>query len=109
MPLDPVKPMYVRPRPPRRRRGRLGAVVGFAVMIVLVGGVLGSAAVLTNAMGVGERFDSLKDRVALAFNPPPDRVIPDEPVVTPEPDATDEGDELIDPEATPEPTPAVSL
>ena len=73
MPLDPVKPVYIRPRPPRRRRSRVGAVVGFAAMIVLVGGVLGSAAVLTNAMGVGERFDSLKGRVALALNPPPDR------------------------------------
>jgi peptidase C39-like protein len=109
MPLDPVKPMYVRPRPPRRRRSRVGAVIGFLVMIALVGGVLGAAAVATNAIGVGERFDSLKDRVALALNPPPDRAIPDEELVTPEPDATDEGEEIIDPETTPQPTPVVSL
>ena len=106
MPLDPVKPIYVRTTRPHRRRGRIGALIGFFLMLALVGGVLGSAAVYTNAFGVGERFDNLKDRVALFLNPPPDRDVPPDEEVTPPPD---EADASEDPEARWSRRPVVSV
>jgi hypothetical protein len=103
MPLDPVRPIYVRSPQRRSRRSRFGSAVGFLVMLVLVGGVLGSAAVYTDAFGAGERFDGLRQHVGLLIDPPPDRSIPPEEVVTDDPNATD------DPGLTPAATPTLSL
>ncbi len=50
--------------------------------------VAGLGAVWLNAFGVGTRFDNLVDRVALIIDPPPDRPIAEEVVVTPLPDTT---------------------
>jgi hypothetical protein len=64
-------------QPPRRRKTRSVARIGGALflVLVLVGTLLVSGAVWTNAFGAGERFDNLMDRVRLAVNPPPDREI----------------------------------
>lgn len=86
----------------RRRLGTIGTIVGIAFVLALIGGTLGSAAVFANAFGMGDRFESLRDRVALFLDPPPDVPI-DAPVLVTEP--PDEPD----PTATPEPTAPSSL
>ena len=103
MPLDPVHPIYIRTRTRRRRGARIARVIGFLVLLTLVGGVLGSAAVVTNAFEVGDHFEAFRQRVALMIDPPPDRAIPIEELVTPPPDDTPV------PDATPLPTPTLSL
>lgn len=55
-------------------------LVGVVVLIALVAGVGGTAAIATNALGAGDRFESLVARVDRFFNPPPDRPIDDEQV-----------------------------
>jgi hypothetical protein len=71
---------------------------------------LGTTAIATNTLGLGDRAESLVRRVDLALNPPPDRPIDDEEeVVTPPPSAgatatpTLASGQPLDP--TPEPTP----
>jgi hypothetical protein len=56
-----------------RRRSRRGLVLRAILVLVLVGGLLGVAAVSTNAFGIGTRFEHFVARVALIINPPPDR------------------------------------
>ena len=79
-----VTPAYPRLRTERRRSRKRKALI--AILVVgLVGGVLGAAAITTNTMGAGrlyERFIAKVDAF-LAGPPPPDR--PTEPtvVVTP--------------------------
>lgn len=81
----------------RARRSRWRSIVAAALALLLVVGAAGAAAVVTNAGGLGDRFEGLVDRVALIIDPPPDRVI-DEPVlVTPRPS--------LAPSPTPRPTP----
>lgn len=81
----------------RARRSRWRSIVAATVGLLLVVGAAGAAAVVTNAGGLGDRFEGLVDRVALIIDPPPDRVI-DEPVlVTPRPS--------LAPSPTPRPTP----
>jgi hypothetical protein len=84
---------------PQRSRARRILVGGLA--LVLAGGALGSAAIATNAFEAGDRWQSLLNRVDLFLNPPPDRPIGEEPVITPEPQPTDT--------PTPAPTPTRSL
>ena len=45
----------------------------------------GSSAVWLNVLGVGTKFENLVDKVALIVDPPPDRPIDEEVLVTPEP------------------------
>jgi hypothetical protein len=68
----------------RRRRTALGALA----LVLLVGLVMGTTAIVTNTLGLGDRAESLVRRVDLALNPPPDRPIDqEEEVVTPPPSA----------------------
>jgi hypothetical protein len=68
----------------RRRRVPWGAVVLAALAI----GILAIGAVWLNLFGVGTRFDNLVDKVALIVDPPPDRPIEADVVVTPRPSVT---------------------
>src|SRR3990170_979825 len=70
------------PRPRRRRARRLVRVL---VVAGLLGALLGSATVATNALGVGPRFEPLVRRIELAIDPPPDRPSVPTVVVTPRP------------------------
>ena len=75
------------------------------VALVLIA-LVGTAAVWTNTLGAGERFQNLLDRVRLAVDPPPDREIQatieitDEPLETQAPADTVAADEA---EPTPRP------
>jgi hypothetical protein len=95
LPPDTV-PTFGRPRRSRKR-----TVLSAGLALVLAGGGLGTAAVATNAFGAGDRWEGLLRRVDLFLNPPPDRPIGEEPVITPEPEPTDS--------PTPEPTATPSL
>jgi hypothetical protein len=95
MPLRTLPPDTV-PTFGRPRRSRTRKVLTAALAVVLAGGALGTAAVATNAFGAGEKWQNLVKRVDLLLNPPPDRPIAEEPVITPEPEPTDT--------PTPEPT-----
>jgi len=70
-----------------------------AVLLALV--LLGVSAVWLNVLGVGTKFENLVDKVALIVDPPPDRPIEDDILVTPEP--------TLEATPTPVPTPAPSL
>jgi hypothetical protein len=92
--------------------------VAIAVAVVITGASLSAAAVATNAGGIGDRFENLVARVALIVDPPPDRPIDDEvlvtprpsvvPTLTPIPTGTHEPgpSATLAPPPTPEPTPA---
>jgi hypothetical protein len=92
-----------------RRRSRKRKALNAILIVGLVGGVLGAAAIYTNAMGAGrlyERFIAKVDRF-LAGPPPPDR--PTEPtiVVTPKPaTAAPSPTPSLPPLASGQPTPA---
>jgi hypothetical protein len=51
-------------------------VARIAVVLVLVGSLIATGAVWTNAFGAGDRFERLVARVRLIVDPPPDRSIP---------------------------------
>jgi len=82
-----------------RRRSRLALLIRLAVALALTGSLLLAAAVGTNALGAGDRFQRLAARVDLLLNPPPDRPIDDEVV---------ESRVVPSPPPTPTPTPAES-
>src|SRR4051812_22509003 len=96
------------PRRPRRRllpRLFVGAIVVVAVM-----GVLATAALYFDIGGLRGRASALAERIELAVNPPPDRPIEDEVLVTPRPAATPTpiptATASLAPGQTPPPTPA---
>ena len=105
--------MFSRPR-------RSTQLISGAAMVVLLGLAVGSSAIAVNALGVGDRFDHLLDRVdRYLAGPPPDRPAPstvlvtdpedeesDPPESTPTPAPTPSGS--LDPTATPVPTPAAT-
>ncbi len=66
-------------RPPRRRLLRRAGA------LALVLGMLGSAAIWTDTLGVGTRFENLVQRIDLVIDPPPDRPSVPTVVVTPRP------------------------
>jgi hypothetical protein len=68
-----------------------------AIAIVTVMSITGFAAVRTNALGTGDRFDRLMARIGTVIHPAPDRPTLPTIVVTPEPAAS----------RTPAPTPAL--
>ncbi|HET7676635.1 MAG TPA: papain-like cysteine protease family protein [Candidatus Limnocylindrales bacterium] len=76
------------PSQPIARRRRRRQVLRGLIVLGLVGLLAAGSAVWTNAFGVGERFENLRDRIELALDPPPDRPIRDQVEVTPEPDPT---------------------
>ncbi len=93
---------------PHRRHRRIpwGALILAALAI----GILGIGAVWLNLFEVGTRFDNLVDRVSLIVDPPPDRPIEADVVVTPRPSVTPAPSVSLAPgetaPPTPEPTPA---
>jgi hypothetical protein len=91
----------------RSRRTEILVIgLGFVLWAVLAVG-----AVSTDALGLGERFDHLVDRVSLALDPPPDRAILPTVEITPSPpepaseagDTADGDQARTDPAATPRP------
>ena len=77
--------------------------------LVLAVGLLGVLAIWANVLGVGTRFDNLVDKVALVLDPPPDRPIAAEVIVTAPPASapTATPERTLEPgeTATPAPTP----
>jgi hypothetical protein len=69
----------------RRRRNPWGPIIGILIIVAIL---LAAGAIATNAFGVGDHFEHLVSRVELMVNPPPDRSIPPEAVVTDPPAAT---------------------
>src|SRR4051794_3055568 len=70
---------------PRRSRRRAPAIFFGLVFVAALAGV---AAVSTNALGMGDRFDHVVQRVRLFVDPPPDRPITGTVQVTEAPLAT---------------------
>jgi hypothetical protein len=82
-----VDPRYPRLRSERGRSRKKTALIAILVL-GLVGGVLGGAAIATDALGAGvlyQRFVAKVDR--FLAGPPPDRPIDPEVLVTPEPES----------------------
>jgi hypothetical protein len=96
-----------------RRRSVWGRLAGALVLVVTLGAVSLGGAIMTNAFGMGDRFDHVQDRIErFIAGPPPDR--PTRPTVVVPPDELEEPSaepsESIAPSAepgqpTPEPTP----
>ena len=100
-------PLANLPRPIYQRRSRRAIALRVILMIALVGGLLGGAAIWTNAFGAGERFDHLLERISLIIDPPPDR--PTTPTVDVPVTRTDPPDDaslppVVEPSLTPEPS-----
>ena len=87
--------MTVRRRPVRRRY--------LATALLLACVMLAGLAVWSNALGVGDRFESVARRIELIVDPPPDRPIEEAVRVTPRPSLSPT------PAPTPAPTPSGSL
>lgn len=88
-----------------RTRRNPWPVVGLVLALLIALALAGTAAIRLDLFGVGTRFDNLVDRVALALDPPPDRPIADEVVVTPRPSPTATPEVSRAPGETPPPTP----
>jgi hypothetical protein len=67
------RPRYPDGYQPPRRRSRTPLLV--VLLVVVLGLILATGAVWTNAFGAGDRFSHLVERVRLAIDPPPDREI----------------------------------
>jgi hypothetical protein len=67
-----------------RRRRRL-VTPQRVVALLLALALLGASAVWLDVLGVGTKFENLIDRIALVIDPPPDREIDEEILVTPKP------------------------
>lgn len=63
-----------------RRRSPLGPLIRLGLVLALTGSMVLAAAVGTNTLGAGDRFQRLTARIELLVNPPPDRPIDDEVV-----------------------------
>jgi hypothetical protein len=59
--------------------------VPLVVALALVAVILGAALVVLDVGGIGTRFETLKERIALVLDPPPDRPIDEEILHTPQP------------------------
>lgn len=103
-------------QPPDLGQGRRRRVVVGVVLVVLLGLSLGAAAIATDTLGAGQRWESVLDRVdRFLAGPVPDRPAPvtvrvtdppaTEPPPTPVP-STGSPDPDATPVPTPEPTPA---
>ena len=97
----------MRPPSPRGTRGRVG-LAALALVALFAGGF---AAVETNVLGVGDRFERLVARVENFIDPPPRRSTLPTVVVTPEPSAsavpmpTDDPSDRPSAAPSPSPTP----
>jgi hypothetical protein len=70
----------------RPRGGRpSGRWISVIVVVAVLAGLLGGAAVATNSFGAGDKFQRLLRRIELAVNPPPDRASVPTIEVTPPP------------------------
>lgn len=103
-------------RAPSRRPRRLVRVL---LIAGLLGALLATATVATNALGVGTRFENLVRRIELVLDPPPDRPSVPTVLVTPRPTISPTPSPLPSdpptapttspttaPSVTPQPTPA---
>ncbi|MFI5292317.1 MAG: hypothetical protein ACHQ02_05590, partial [Candidatus Limnocylindrales bacterium] len=93
----------------RRRILKRGALIVLLALLVAV--PLTTAAVWTNALGAGDRFEGLLERIDLIVDPPPDRPTVATVQVTPRPVATATPAPAtpggaVDPGTSPPPTPA---
>ena len=100
---DPVRPEPVHPSPVRaaprpRKRGRARQIALGGLVLVLLGSAGAFAAIETNAFEARNHLEGLKERIRLFFEPPPDRPIAAEVLVTPPPES-----------ATPAPTAAPTV
>ena len=100
-------PLSNLPRPIYRRRSRRWLALRVFAALVLIGVLVGGAAIWTDAFGAGERFDRLVERIALIIDPPPDR--PTTPTVEVPVTRTDPPDDaslppIVEPSFTPEPS-----
>jgi hypothetical protein len=91
---------------PRRRRAWLPRLFVVAVVLVVVFGVVGSAAVYFDVAGMRGRASRLVGRVELFLNPPPDRPIEADVLITPRPSVEPTATPTLAPGQTPPPTPA---
>jgi hypothetical protein len=106
VPPDRVKQSYPTLRYERRRRSRWRSLLILALMTLLAGSVLSSAAIATNALGAGrlfERFVAKVDRILAG--PPPDRPTLETVEVTDPPEATASPTPSERPVASGQPTP----
>jgi len=102
-----VNPLANLPAPIYRRRSRRVLVARLVIVAILVVGLIGAAAIWTNALGAGERFDNLVAKIELIIDPPPDR--PTSPTVDVPITRTDPPDDaslppVVEPSFTPEPS-----
>jgi hypothetical protein len=71
-----------------RRRSIWGRLLGTLVLLATLGAVSFTVAVMTNAFGMGERFDNIQDRIErFLAGPPPNR--PTRPTVVVPPDSSE--------------------
>ena len=89
------------PRRRSRRRRTLERLFVLGIAAVAIALVAGTAAVWFDIGGLRERAGSVVERIALVIDPPPDRPIDEEVVITPKPEAL--------PSATPVPTATPTL
>ena len=90
---------------PVHRRRRIPWIPVAVVLLAVV--LLGVAAIGFDVAGVGTRFENLQDRVALFLDPPPDRPIDEQILVTPQPiEPTAAPTRSLAPGQTAPPTPA---
>jgi hypothetical protein len=112
----PIERLERPPLPPATSSPAWRRWVAAGLAVVLAAGLLAGGLVWTNTFGVGERFDSLLERIALVVDPPPDRpTLPTvtvtarpSPTATPRPTATlpvTASAAPVDPTATPTPEP----
>jgi hypothetical protein len=94
-----------------RRPRRATQILSGAAIVCLLGLSFGAGAVATNAMGVGDKFDHLIERIdRLLAGPPPDRqtvgtvLVDDGTQADADPDDT--GDPGVDGSSSPDPTPS---
>jgi hypothetical protein len=92
-----VDPHYPRLRSERARRSRKKTAVIAILVLGLIGGVLGGAAIATDTLGAGVLYDRFVAKVdRILAGPPPNRPIDPEVLITPQP-------------ASPSPSPTPSL
>ncbi len=90
---------------PRHRRRWLGRLLVTAIVLVAVAGILGSAALYFDVAGSRGRLARLATRVELFLNPPPDRPIDADVLITPRPSTAPSATPTLAPGQTPPPTP----
>jgi hypothetical protein len=92
--------------PVSRRRRLLPRLFVAAIVLVVAAGLVGTAAIYFDVAGMRGRASRAVARVELFLNPPPDRPIEADTVVTPRPSIVPTPTPTLAPGETPPPTPA---